>query len=611
MSREDLQRQAEAEEELLSIYLMGDVREDAQFMGLGLKDIGWIIGTTLTMGIVPFLLPFSFWFKFVWLIGVFLYSFFGRIFRWPYRRKRYFHDKRQPKSGDGEQIADVLAMEEDSWFYVTGSKQQKPTVQLLYSIQAPPWSTAVLSQKRQRIAAFGQFIRAAAKEGFSVDVSMEQIPDYQHEIWTQKEQAPSDSEGIDHLKKMRIGMWRELARSGEAKRSAYVLRLTIDRSRIVGKQRDDEPADLSKEELKRFRFVADLRERQGRVMSVLSSSGHPYSLLSGYVAPELIGRWWDRLAWERWTDAQESWEDPEVEELGEELALVKLETDSEEALPAAEVTVQAKPLKRLLAFILQGMQNIRKGIMLILRFLSRGWPKRKKPEEKSEGQTALAPKNDSEVPEPVMELTPGIRILTSPVPSGKTFLAVNVGAAWSSHESPVHIVDLSPDQGCKTALNPLPITCREPGWTSFVSRHAPGLTLWVPEPGTTDTLSDLLQNLGQTSPVLVDMPWRYPDREDLLQLGTAVAVVDGDYHHWLGFEQTVPTWDGEVWLNGVDEDMEKAMKTLIQDHWDPAAIHVFPVIDGAQKWLYQGLPPASDPDIRSQLRKVGEGGECA
>jgi hypothetical protein len=612
--REEQMRHAEAEAELLSIYLMGDIREDAQFMGLTLKDMGWIIGTTLTIGLVPFLLPFSFWVKLIWLVLVMGTSFIGRAIRLPYRRKRYYLDKRyQPKHGTGTGLETLLGMEEDSWFYISKNKSGRPVVQMLYSIQAPPWETAILSQKRQRIAAFGQFIRACSKEGFTIDVFAEQIPDYRHDIWAQKVEAASDSEGIEQLKMMRIGMWRGLAQSGEAQRSAYVLRLTIDQHRIDPRQRDDEP-EGSKEELKRFRFVAELREKQARVMNVLGQSGHLYSLISGYVTPELLGRWWDRKAWERWTDLQESWQELEDEQQQslvmeqQELEVEHIELEDPDVPPV----VDEEPITTKKSAFRSHMTGLRTSVGAVFSRLRVLIAKRlRKRKAKTEGADAVALADEDERLEEATEsllLTPGVRLLTSPVPSGKTFLAVNLGTAWSSHETPVHVVDLSPDQGCKTALNPLPLTSREEGWESYMSRHAPGLTLWIPTAGFrhTDAVKELLHKLGPSHPVLVDLPWGHPDREELQAHGIAVAIVDSDYHHWLRWEQAAPRWMGEVWINGAEPEMQQAVRTLVKEQWQPAECHLFPAVKGARHWLYQGRPPATDPDIRQLLRQTGD-----
>ncbi|WP_168121899.1 hypothetical protein [Paenibacillus sp. HB172176] len=615
MGKEEQLRHEEAENELLSIYLMGDIREDAQFLGLTLKDIGWIIGTTLIIGLVPFLLPVSFWTKLIWLVLVSGFSFIGRMVGLPMHRKRYYLDKRyQPKRGSGSDMGALLGMQEDGWYYVNANKNGKPVVQILYQLQAPPWETAILSQKRKRIAAFGQFIRACAKEGFAADIHAEQIPDFRHDIWQQKEASSSDSEGIHNLKMMRIGMWRELARSGEAQRSAYVLRLSIDQHRIDARQRDDEP-EGTKEELKRFRFSAELRERQSRVMAVLAQSGHAYSLISGYVTPELLGRWWDRKAWEQWTDAQESWEEPETEEKSEHYS----ETETSNLAPE-EATADVDEIEqqvvdeidqptgderkrsflRLLASHCTALWAIlsRLQAILVLCFWKRKEPTTHELEPAVEDES-VQDENESLV------LTPGIRFLTSPVPSGKTFLSVNLGAAWSSHVSPVHVIDLSPDQGCKTALNPLPLTCDEEGWEAYMSRHTPGLTLWIPKPGQRDAqaVQRLLRKLGEAYPVLVDVPWGYPGREELLEHGNAIAVVDNDYHHWLRWAQASPTWQGEVWINNVDSNMEQAVETLVKEQWQLAISYVCPAIPGARNWLYQGRPPATDGAVRGRLRQ--------
>ncbi|WP_164815290.1 hypothetical protein, partial [Paenibacillus macerans] len=61
-------------EQVLQASMMGDIREDIQFLGLTIKDIGWIIGLTLIIGGFPFTLPAPFWLKLFWMIVVFIVS---------------------------------------------------------------------------------------------------------------------------------------------------------------------------------------------------------------------------------------------------------------------------------------------------------------------------------------------------------------------------------------------------------------------------------------------------------------------------------------------------------------------------------------------------------
>ncbi|RJX40944.1 hypothetical protein D3P09_02695 [Paenibacillus pinisoli] len=602
---EERARHAEAESELLSIHLMGDVREDAKVLGLSLKDMAWIMGTTVLVGLVPFLMPIAFWYKFIWLGLVFLLSFVGRMLKWPYRRKRLYHDKRyQPSHGTGETMGDLLGMKEDGWFY---SNKDGSIVQILYAVKAPPWGTSKLGQKKQRIAAFSSFIRACIKENFIADLFVEQIPDFQHDIWDSKRLTVSDSEGIEQLKFARIAMWSQLARTGKAQRTVYVLRLTINSFHVTGRERDDEPQDLNKNELKRYRFVSELREKQSRVLSHLEQSGHSYSLLSGFVIPELIGRWWDRKSWERWADIQGGWE---LEGHAETVESDSHITDPEAELESSEDVEKKKKVRasgRILAVIgslLRSAISKFKQLRLVT-----GRKSNKKEDADTAAEDTLLEGNGeitiaADTEQPAFDLG-RITLLTSPMPSGKTFLAVNVGVVKSSHELPIHIVDLSPDQGCKTALNPLPISSANAHWQAYVSRHAPGLTLWLPSldnlPGTKEVVS-FIEELAVNAPVIVDMPWSYPDRINLMKLGEAVAVVDSDYHHWLQWEKSSRVWEGSVWLNQVDKDMDKAMRSLIKENgWIPNKIHAFPYLSDARRWLFQGLPPTADMTMREMF----------
>lgn len=308
------QEQQEREEELLRASFMGDIREDVQFLGLTLRDIGWIVGTTLVIGGFPFLLPFPVLFKMTWIVAIFMMSTLGQWLKWPYRLKRYIHDAQQKKEGAGEDLGSFLGVEEDGWLYRSGK-----TLHVVSSLSASPWKTAVYAQKRTRIGGFEQFLRAMVQEGFSAQISAEQIPDVRLELWNQKRNYPAKSPGIQAMKLNRIEMWGRLARDGKALRSEYTLTLSTSESKIKIRERADEPADLNPEALKRFRLLSELQEKKDRVLHTLTShGGHSTSLLSGFSLPEIVGRWWDRTAWEAWKMNGDIWAEPSPYEVSED-----------------------------------------------------------------------------------------------------------------------------------------------------------------------------------------------------------------------------------------------------------------------------------------------------
>ncbi|WP_438498702.1 hypothetical protein, partial [Paenibacillus sp. IHBB 3054] len=160
--------------------------------------------------------------------------------------KRYIHDQQQKKDGTGEDIGSFLGVEEDGWLYRSGK-----TLHVVSSLTAAPWRTAVFAQKRSRIGGFEQFLRAIVQEGFSAQISAEQIPDVRHELWNEKRSRLAASEGIQQMKLNRLEMWERLAQKGEALRSEYTLTLTTSESKINIREREDEPENLNTEEMKR------------------------------------------------------------------------------------------------------------------------------------------------------------------------------------------------------------------------------------------------------------------------------------------------------------------------------------------------------------------------
>lgn len=645
---------ARQEEELLGLYLMGDIREDAEVFGMKLKDLISIMVLTLGIGLLPFLLPLPTLFKICWVLGVFVIVSVAHLLRMPYRLRRLYIDKRYQKAkGIGASLEDLLGMQEDGWFYTS---KKGNVIQILYEIKAPPWATSTLGQKRIRIQHNASFIRACLKEKFRIDLFSEQIPNYQHEIWDRKQAQKTASLGIEKLKHDRIAMWSNLVENGEAKRSVYVLRLTIHKSDLAGKQREDEPADLSKEELKRYRMVAELREKQARVLSILEQSGHSYSLLSGYALTELLARAWDYQAWRTWKNQRGDWaeelhEEPERWlEAEQEAAVASTDIDEDATLSDVSTDKQAVKEKRHTRVAL--MKLVRRIGTQLARLIHRvralRW--RKKPvtvvteatteqhdiPSLEEGMSAHVEANDAHLaadqvahdnmslqqdrPHDVSDIRhtstaqdatvlgahadrlaspreEQLWLLTSPAATGKSFLCINVAVAMSSYDQPVHVVDLSPDQGCKTLLNPLPMQEEHEGWRSYLSKHAPGLTLWLPEAEIgldPNRIRKHLQELAQSALTLVELPWHYPDHAAICTIGQPIAIVDSDYHHWLMWERVAASWSHPVWLNGMDQELEKVYSALITEAgWSPAYQAVYPFVAQARTWSYQGVPAAA------------------
>lgn len=604
-------------DERLQTSFMGDIREDVQFIGMNLADFMWIVGTTLLLGGCIFLLPLSFLVKMVWFIGVFLGIFTSRFIKWPYLRKRLFRYFRIKKEEDGKELAEILGMSEDGWLYRSGK-----TWQMIFAVQAPPWETAVSAEKRKRINSFGAFIRTAVNEGFDLDVQSEQVPDYRYELWDQIASRPAASEGIAQLKQNRLKAWQQTVHRGEAFRSEYMVTLTIHEFALRIHQRDDEPEGASKEELRRFRILAELRERMERVTEQLRQSGHSFTLLSGYAPAEIISRYWDRSAWMKWVEARGTWDEDEVPEPAIDLSFEesepkrtwwkrrKAEPEQEdtpeepmfldEAVP--EPTIPAgdaesdqedidtfKPpsiLKRLLATLKQ----IIKEAFLCIR---KGFRRKPKVEMLIEPADEIR-EDESKVTETEIPLSP-VQLLTSPASSGKTFLAANVAVAYSSLDKPITLLDLSPDRGTLTVINPIKQIEDETGiwWTS---RNVPGLTVWTVADGTFPSIpfiQNLIQERKEHGPVLVDIPWHYPGRSELLKEGVAVAIVDSDYHHWLQWEKEPKGWSGEVWLNQAEVDMQP----LVEEHFQVPVTRRFPTFAEARRQLYLGRPLALEEEM--------------
>lgn len=669
------QEQQEREEELLRASFMGDIREDVQFLGLSLRDIGWIVGTTLVIGGVPFLLPFPVLFKMTWIVAIFMTSTLGQWLKWPYRLKRYIHDAQQKKEGAGEDLGSFLGVEEDGWLYRSGK-----TLHVVSSLSASPWKTAVYAQKRTRIGGFEQFLRAMVQEGFSAQISAEQIPDVRLELWNQKRNHPAKSPGIQAMKLNRIEMWERLARDGKALRSEYTLTLTTTESKIKIRERADEPADLNPEALKRFRLLSELQEKKDRVLHTLTSQGgHNTSLLSGFSLPEIVGRWWDRTAWEAWKMNGDSWAEPSPYEVSEDSdplneqeieqdaleaqgqepdekrslfspSLVKFIQDDppvedhaeneampdiqEEKIPEPLVIEDVVPKSSLRSAlqrwpIARWLQSGKQGISFlrttwstrllpwlgrVIRNCCAGWQNVRVRKVELPTATLEQATNELTGAEVLQEVLPasgvsqlqGVVLLTSPVPSGKSFLAANLGVAVSLSGITVSIVDLSPDQGTRTVLNPLQQPSELDAWETWSGKAADWLLFTPTRYPTLQEVEHLLQHrAAEDGLVIAEIPWNYPEREALMQQYRSIIVLDCDYHHWLRFVEVNPRWEGEFWLNQSTPDMAPRMASLLKEQYQQTYTAVYPYCPSAAYSLYQGRPLALDPDNRSLLNIHG------
>jgi len=653
----------EREDELLRASFMGDIREDVQFLGLSLKDIGWIVGTTLVIGGFPFLVPFPVVFKMTWIIAIFMFSTIGHMLKWPYRLKRYIHDVQQKKEGDGEELGFFLGIEEDGWLYRSGK-----TLHVVSSLTAAPWKTAVYAQKRTRIGGFEQFLRAIVQEGFSAQISAEQIPDIRHELWNQKRDRPAASEGIQQMKLNRIEMWEGLAQKGKALRSEYTLTLTTSESKIKSRERADEPADLNPDELKRFRLLTELQEKKDRVLHTLTShGGHSTALLSGFSLPEILGRWWDRTTWESWKMDEGTWTGPSKNETFVEVEQPILQVEKMprrsifspsllkpfQAKPKGVKTVDARipemetipvslafeegspepvrlnKLKLTKESLAKTIQSCKKGIFILrtkwstivfpkirrwLRECDVSWQKFRTrkievPSPALEHKLEVLPEEKGQQPSlplagPVR--LQGIVLLTSPVPSGKSFLAANLGVAVSFSGTKVSIVDLSPDLGTHTVLNPLQQPSELDAWESWSGKAADWLLFTPTRYLTLQEVELMLQHrVAEDGLVIAEIPWNYPEREMLMKRYRSIAVLDCDYHHWLRFVEAAPRWEGEFWLNQSTPDMAPRMGSLLKEQYQQVYAAVYPYCPSAAYSLYQGRPLALDPDKCNLLNVHG------
>lgn len=622
------------EQELIRASLLGDIRDDIEFMGLRVIDFIWILGMTLAVGSLPFLFslifPFPIWAKFVWLFITFGLTAFGRYNKWPFKRRRWLRYLRQ-KEGDKSDIFEFLGVEEDGWLY-----RSDKTWHIPIRLHAPPWKIAVVQNKRQRLAGFEAFIRTCVIEGFEAEIHAEQVPDYRHDLWDAKMKRPVATEGIGKLKQLRQDRWRRQARSAlpeesntlqgmQALNSEYILHLSIPEFKLTIQERGGEDQGGSKEEIRRSRLLADLRERKDRVIGMLEESGHECTLITGYAVAELIGRWSDKVTWQRWKDANGTWESSEETEME---TTVSLDKKGETAVSMVSLEKPDGWVKRSVQLLNRFFMSCRGllGNLLTwlkqLRFRKRNLDPIEMPipdpavqfiqvdESLVEKEIADLQSESSFIPVPRPKHP---IILTSPTSSGKTFLACNVAVACNSTELPVHLIDLTPDKGTLSVINPI-MSSQNGGFQVWSSRTAPNLTLWTKADNYSglpveDVLKVIQDGLDKGCLVLIDMPWNYPDRTKLMASSYSIAVVDTDYHHWTQWELVKTEGIADVWLNMAEDSLD--WSDSIHEKFGKGVSRRFAWYAIARKRLYQGRPLALEDDLRSVFQVFGKEGEAS
>ncbi|WP_338709263.1 hypothetical protein [Paenibacillus amylolyticus] len=685
-SNEERKELQEKEDQLLRVTVLGDIREDAEFLGLTLTDIVWIVINTLVWGfLMVYVFPFSIWFKGIWIALVFVFNLVGRMKKWPYRRKRFIRYIRQKRNGDVAAFIEQLGTEEDSWIYRNKNNKR---VHIVASMGAMPWNTSLYKEKQNRIQEYEMFLRSLVMEGFTASVTSETVPDFRHDFWEQKRHTASVNDGIKMLRNGRIDLWEDLANAGEAKRSEYTVTLSIDEKNVSTIEQDEED-QLSNSEKKRNRFMTELRQKKERIFVHLERSGHDVNILSGFAVPEILSRWLHNKAWEEWKVSGGGWEeesdqheadhestDTKVAKLHERFAQMisrkqvdetavskeelngTLELSDKDTSETPEDTVETA----LRAIPTKGEVNRKRPLNAILGLFKRILVLRKKEKisnedassddlieqeeqesvhitesknekkpirdlllnlnvlklkvkwfERSRKATIIEPVRHSDPDEialesssnqkdvvPLSVIPNAVTALTSKGSTGTTFLASNLAVSTSLSGYRTVLIDLSPDRGTLTVLNPKKVSTSE-GWENWETRHSPE-QLEIKIPGHYPTFEEIVSCIDAAavdSIVIIDVPWGYPDRPALEEKYGLVAVLDCDYHHWLQFELSNSEWSGRFWLNQTDETMTKFMSQLIKERYSKEFYAITPYYTNANKSLYQGRPLTLDPELRS------------
>lgn len=656
-----MEQQLEHEDESFQqANMMGDIKEDIEFLGFTITGVCWVIGITLIVGGVPFMSSWPVLLKLSWAVFIFLLSASAVLRKWLFRSIRQYYYLRTPKQSEGALLGEWLGTESDGWFY-----RSEQVIQVILNVTALPWSTATLSAKKQRLGGFENFLRACNRENIEATFSAEMINDFRHELWNAKQLDTTVSPGVAKLRQRRLDKFRNLASSGEAQRSEYTLCLSIAQYEIKIRERDDEPMEATKEELERFRMVAELREKLDRTMSSLVGTGHTWSIISGFATPELLSRWWSRTSWKKWKSSEgdwideketvisaeeavdtllttldeqpsleqanhtqeegeyvvrESWIDESVSELNSDTKSVEQSTVinkedepiSSESVPEIKEGKVTDKLSWMRKYIEATLQQLNKNFQSISDWFSK--PKRKKKSQHTEQlQSIVTALNDNDMQEDEKVLDQvihlhtlkGIYYITSPVPTGKSFTATNMAVANSKSEQVIHLIDLSRDRGCYNLLNPLSTNSDVNGWDCWKSPHAPHLFLWTPTVyPETSILQNQLLAWSKQGVVFVDLPYYFPERHQLLSIGQTVGVVDTDYHHWLQWEKEELNLD-MVWMNQTDQRMKESFLSLIQKKFGQNPIMCLPYFADAAWWCFQGIPLAIQPKTKEFFHLEG------
>ena len=554
------------EKDKIQLYLQaptpGDIKEDVQYLGLTIKDlVVTVIGSLLMMSLT-LLLPMSGLIRLFTVLTAFFAMLFYCYAKVAYRIKRRKHFISERKEGTGVEIGSLLGVEADGAFYRSGNRWH-----ITFAVTPPPWSLAVAQQKKSRVHSFGEVLRYCAEKKIAVAVFEERVPDFQHDMWEKKQKKTSQNEKVEKMKHRRIAHFQRRIDSGVATKKEFHLTLEIDETELPNYKVTNRNRD---------KIIENIREIITTVESILQRSAHNPVIISGYTIPEIVGRQWAPFTWERWKQAGGKW-------------------DSDE--PDVLVSVQQKPITDQRKFH-KSISKIRfKDIVEKLRF-----PVKTSGKHKQTGETSKVPKEEKKNKKTAAPQDTHVRTgdilkeialaFTSPAPTGKSFIANNVAAAYSTISNAVYVIDLSPDRAALTYLNPIFQMNRE-GWGFYACRNMPAITVMVPETeeAALDILIDHLKEPGVVK--VLDLPWDHPWKEDIQQYTQTVIIFDSDYHHFLSFQENPEHKNSVIWWNKQDEHYR--MNGLLKELGLSAAKQ-FPVYHGIAKNLWYGKPFVLDDE---------------
>lgn len=600
----------EEEFSYLQTSLQGDIREDISFLGLTILDLVWIVSQSIIVISLAVFLPLNILVKSGIVTLAVSLIFLNRFLKGPYRRKRLLRYWKQPKEIDGSKMDEALGITEDGPFYRSGREWQ-----MVFRVDPPPWETAVLQQKKQMIQSYGEFLRACMQRKVDVMIEEDFTPDFLWDIWNVKRATPSATQGIEQLKMNRLDYFERIARENTARRAHYHMRLSVNETNLPLQQREGEEG-LSKEQIERKRIIEDLREICG-LTNILLKGELKSTLLTGFAVTEVISKQWAPLSWRLWKANQETWEQEQPD-----LALTE-EKEPQGATSIVNHVELNEPVTRWERFKINWNMILNKVMKFCRhcfsyirwnRFKSKG----KEPNTASPDIPVLPaaleitaeldiPLNDATDDSFVEEIYDSKReiendlqeeyclILTSPASTGRSFLLANLAAANARENTPVIAIDLSKDVGSISYLNPS-LEGISGCWEHYTTRLVPGLSLYVMCKSRFASADEIEKQIrewfGQGKRVIVDLPWDHPYRDQLLKVGTAVAIIDTDYHHWVRWNEVIQDkqWEGEIWIN----QSEIEMSGLVQNEWRKEASRLFPTFSDARKSLYRGRPLALD-----------------